>query len=164
MRHICFVTVVSLLLTSCATLSLPKYERPLIRSQYQKVRTTAYTHTESDHRKYGARNALGTRLRYGKIKSAAADWSRWPAGTRFRILATGEIYEVDDYGWALAGTNTIDLYKPSKRMMNQWGVRRVTIEILHWGDPWRSYRVLKPRAKGKHKHVKLMAKQIRQRY
>ena len=42
-------------------------------------------------------------LQCGPIHSAAADWSRWPAGTIFRIRETGEIYRVDDYGWALAG-------------------------------------------------------------
>ena len=26
--------------------------------------------------------------------------------------------------------------------MNGWGVRRVNIEILRWGDAWESYRVL----------------------
>lgn len=132
------------------------------REPEMKVRTTAYTHTESDHRRYGARNALGTALRHGEINSAAADWSRFPAGTIFRVRATGEIFEVDDYGWALSGTNTIDLYKPTRRAMNEWGVRRVTIEILHWGDVRESYKILKPRAK--HRHVRRMVRQIEQRY
>src|SRR5687767_7922594 len=116
-------------LSGCAR-SLPKYEKPIGRTQFQTVRTTAYTHSESDHRQHGRRSALGTRLQAGPIKSAAADWSRWPAGTTFRIVETGELYHVDDYGWALAGTNTIDLYKPSRAAMNRWGVRRVTIENL----------------------------------
>jgi len=46
--------------------------------------------------------------------------------------------------------------------MNQWGVRRVTIEILEWGDPRRSYALLKPRAK--HRHVKRMVRQLEDRY
>jgi hypothetical protein len=33
--------------------------------------------------------------------SAAADWSRWPVGTTFRVLTTGQLYRVDDYGFAL---------------------------------------------------------------
>jgi len=37
-----------------------------------------------------------------QIGSAAADWSRWPAGTVFRLISTGQVYRVDDYGWALA--------------------------------------------------------------
>src|SRR4029434_5495046 len=41
--------------------------------------------------------------------SAAADWARWPAGTIFRVLSTGQLYRVEDYGWALSGRNTIDL-------------------------------------------------------
>lgn len=149
-------------LNGCAGRKLPKYEKPLARATHQKVRTTAYTHTESDHLKHGARNAMGTRLQAGPIHSAAADWSRWPAGTTFRLLETGEIFRVDDYGWALAGTNTIDLYKTSKWAMNRWGVRRVNIEILEWGSIRRSERILEPRRK--HRHVKLMLKQIRDRY
>lgn len=142
----------------CSTRCLPDYEKPLARSQIQTVRTTAYTHTESDHLRHGRRNALGSQLRSDQIKSAAADWARWPAGTMFRILETGEIYEVDDYGWALAGTNTIDLYKPSRAAMNSWGVRKVTIEHLQWGDPERSQRVLKGRSK--YRHVKRMLKEF----
>jgi hypothetical protein len=43
-----------------------------------------------------------------RIGSAAADWSRWPAGTAFRLLSTGQIYRVDDYGWrSLAATRLI---------------------------------------------------------
>jgi 3D (Asp-Asp-Asp) domain-containing protein len=128
----------------------------------QQVRTTAYTHSEADHLQHGRRNALGTTLQYGEVKSAAADWSRWPAGTIFRILETGEIYEVDDYGWALAGTNTIDLYKPSRSAMNQWGVRRVTIEHLVWGDVDRSLAILRERQR--FKHVRRMLDQIEERY
>jgi 3D (Asp-Asp-Asp) domain-containing protein len=145
------------LFSSCGP-SLPKWEKPLKRSEFQKVRTTAYTHTESDHIRYGRKNALGTPLLYGPVKSAAADWGRWPAGTVFQVLSTGEIYEVDDYGWALAGTNTIDLYKPSRSAMNRWGVKRVTIQILEWGDLRKSRKVLAPRKK--YKHVRRMLDQI----
>ena len=41
------------------------------------------------------------------------------------------------------------------------GVRRVTIEILKWGDPRRSYAMLKPRQK--HAHVKRMVRQLEER-
>ena len=82
--------------------------------------------------------------------SAAADWSRWPAGTVFRLLSTGQIYRVDDYGWALAGRNTIDLYLPSRAEMNAWSVRREAIQILRWGDPGESLRLLRPRQKFRH--------------
>jgi 3D (Asp-Asp-Asp) domain-containing protein len=152
----------SILFVGCAGRSLPEYEPPLPRSQFMKVRTTAYTHTESDHRPYGNSSAVGTALDPGSIRSAAADWSRWPAGTRFLLLATGQIYQVDDYGWALAGRNTIDLYCPSWAEMNVWGVRRVTIEILEWGDPWKSYHVLKPRHD--YAHVRRMLDEIRRFY
>lgn len=148
-----------LLLPGCATRRLPPYERPLARTEYQAVRTTAYTHSEDDHRQYGKHNGEGTLLTAGAVKSAAADWSRWPVGTLFRICPEGDWYRVDDYGWALAGTNTIDLYMPTRDAMNGWGTRRVTIQVLQWGDDRRSREILEPRAK--HKHVRRMLKDLR---
>jgi 3D (Asp-Asp-Asp) domain-containing protein len=144
----------ALFASGCVSRPLPEYEKPIARAQFQTVRTTAYTHTESDHIVHGRRTALGTSLKAGAIASAAADWSRWPAGTIFRILETGEVYRIDDYGWALSGTNTIDLYKSSPASMRRWGVRRVTIENLCWGDPEQSLAVLRPRSK--FRHVKRM--------
>jgi 3D (Asp-Asp-Asp) domain-containing protein len=158
----CALIACTFLLGACASRPLPKYERPIARTQIQHVRTTAYTHSESDHRKHGRRTAIGTQLQCGSVNSAAADWSRWPAGTVFRIQETGELFEVDDYGWALSGTNTIDLYKPSRRAMNNWGVRRVTIENLRWGDVDRSLAIL--RGRSKYKHVRRMISQIESRY
>jgi 3D (Asp-Asp-Asp) domain-containing protein len=152
----------SILFAGCAERPLPEYEAPLPRSQFMQVRTTAYTETESDHLRYGKSSAVGTTLEAGTIRSAAADWARWPAGTKFLILATGQVYEVDDYGWALSGRNTIDLYCPSRGEMNDWGVRRVTIQILEWGDPWKSYHVLKPRRD--YAHVRRMMQEIRSFY
>ena len=125
------------------------------------MRTTAYTHTEDDHVQYTNHNALGGCLQCGEINSAAADWSRWPAGTVFRIQETGELYRVDDYGWALAGTNTIDLYKPSRAAMNAWGVKHVTIENLQWGDPQRSLTVLRPRSG--YRHIRRMIDEMENR-
>ena len=155
---ILFLMPVLLLLGGCAH-PLPRYESPLPRAAVQKIRTTAYTQSESDHLRYGDLTALGTPLRHGLVNSAAADWARWPCGTMFRIRATGEIYEVDDYGFALAGRNTIDLYKPSKAAMSEWGVRRVTIEILKWGDPWSSYRkMMRVRT---YRHIKRMLNEIK---
>src|SRR6516164_5029817 len=142
--------VLGLLIAGCASRPLPKFEKPIARTQVQRVRTTAYTDTESDHIQYSNHNALGGTLQCGAIHSAAADWSRWPAGTVFRIRETGELYRVDDYGWALSGTNTIDLYKPSRAAMNAWGVRGVTIENLQWGDPKESLAILRQRSHYRH--------------
>lgn len=153
-----FVLIALLELTGCAH-QLSPYETPLPRTKIEKVRTTAYTHSEKDHHRYGRLSALGTPLKNGAINSAAADWARWPAGTRFRIKATGEIFVIDDYGFALAGTNTIDLYKPTRAAMNAWGVRRVTIEILEWGNPWRSY-LLMTKVKS-YRHIRRMLKEMK---
>ena len=93
-----------------------------------------------------------------KIGSAAADWSRWPAGTMFRLLSTGQSYRVEDYGWALSGRNTIDLYMPNQREMNSWGARQETIEILKWGDPQESLRFLQRHQD--YRHIKRMVLEI----
>ena len=107
------------------------------------VRTTAYTRKEEG----GIKNALGTYLSGRHVMSAAADWSRFPLGTRFRICSTREEFIIDDYGTALVGTNTIDLYKPTKLEMKRWGVRNVDIDVLQWGSEEKSLQVLGPRAK-----------------
>ena len=138
------------LVVGCATPRQTPKKRSIAAGSTRKVRTTAYTHTEAG----GGRNALGTRLTSGSVKSAAADWSRFPVGTKFQILNTGEIYQVDDYGSALAGTETIDLYKPSRITMRNWGVRFVDIRILEWGSPEKSIALLQPRAH--HPHVRDM--------
>jgi len=134
------LAALALLLASCATQPSPPTST-VRRGKIAKVRTTAYTHNEGT----GGRNALGRRLSGGKVKSASCDWSRYPVGTRFRLVSTGQEYVIDDYGGALVGTNTIDLYKNSRREMHRWGVRHVDIEILHWGSDEESLKILRPR-------------------
>ncbi len=123
------------------------------------VKTTAYTHTESDHLKYKVSTAAGGTLRYGAIRSAAADWSVYPVGTVFKIDGDKHLYEVDDYGSALVGTKTIDLYKPSKDSMNEWGSRKVDIQIIKWGSRSKSLAILKPRVHSA-PHIAQMIRQI----
>lgn len=127
------------------------------------VRTTAYTHYEADHLIYGRKNAAGTTLRYsGQVRSAAADWSVYPVGTTFRIKGLPYLYVVDDYGSALVGTGTVDLYKPSKEVMNAWGRRNVELTIVRWGSQARSAEILKDRVH--HAHCRQMfTSLIRQR-
>lgn len=216
---------VAILLSACesggsghVSRSLPAFEPPIGHSEFQSVRTTAYTHTEADHTAYSNRNALGGQLQAAsapihraentqralpvamadssdrqmaytsvqrqpfsleeprtkttkvtkttrggkkvvvtktkttapKIGSAAADWARWPAGTTFRVLSTGQMYRVDDYGWALSGRNTLDLYMATPRDMNSWGARQEPIQVLHWGDSQASLRLLQPHQSSKH--------------
>lgn len=121
------------------------------RGSQMRVRTTAYCHDESDHIVYGVKNAIGTNLKFGSVRSAAADWSRFPVGTKFRIAGQpGIVYEVDDYGSALVGTGTIDLYKPSRSLMDDWGVRHVDIEVIKWGSYERSMELMRDRTKWRH--------------
>lgn len=127
------------------------------------VRTTAYTCSEDDHLIYGSKNATGTTLRYtNRVRSAAADWSFYPVGTVFRISGLPYLYVIDDYGSALTGTGTIDLYKPSKDVMNTWGRRNVEITIVQWGSFTRSAEILAQRTKFSHCN-QMLANIVRQR-
>ena len=120
------------------------------RMRIASVKTTAYTHSESDHIVYGAKSAVGTPLKYGNVNSAAADWSVYPVGTVFKIEGQPGVYQVDDYGSALVGTNTIDLYRPSKGSMNQWGSRKVNIQVIKWGSFRKSLSIMADRQKNGH--------------
>ena len=142
--RLAFALALVALMTSCATQTntrSPATAAGLHRMS--KVRTTAYTHTE----KGGRRNAIGIRLSAKNVQSAASDWSRFPLGTRFRIVATNEVFQIDDYGTALVGTSTIDLYKTNRLAMRKWGVRHVDIDILEWGSDQQSLQILAPRAR-----------------
>ncbi len=135
------VAFLASLLVSCAATTTTPVASASVSAKVRKVRTTAYCQHEGS----GSKNAIGRRLAGAGIKSAASDWSRYPLGTRFRIAGTNDEYIIDDYGGALVGTNTIDLYKPSKLEMRRWGVRHVDIEVLRWGSEDESLRVLRPR-------------------
>lgn len=115
------------------------------------VRTTAYTCSECDHIQYGSNNAIGTPLKFSnRVRSAAADWSFYPLGTVFKIKGESQLYVIDDYGSALTGTGTIDIYKPTRDWMNAWGRRNVEIVVVQWGSLERSAEVLSKRTKFAH--------------
>lgn len=127
------------------------------------VRTTAYTSSESDHLIYGDKNATGTQLRYtDKVRSAAADWSFYPVGTTFRIKGLPYLYVVDDYGSALLGTGTVDIYTPTKDVMNQWATRTVEMTVVQWGSMTRSAELLSQRTSYNHCR-QMLANIVRQR-
>lgn len=141
-RTAALVAAAALLFTGCSQIESGSKES---RHSKMLVRTTAYTHTEAG----GGKNALGSRLRFGSdVSSAAADWSWLPMGTRFRLVETGRVYVVEDYGTALVGKKTIDLYMPNEPMMRAWGVKTVNIEILEWGSKPMSRMLLESRKNG----------------
>ena len=149
-------------LTSCTQLkSLVDNEKTnAIKSV--DIRTTAYTHGESDHLKYGRKTAIGTTLK--SKKSIATDWSVFPVGTKLKI--NENVYEVDDYGSALVKplgvTPTVDIYLPSRSQMNKWGVKHFTnIEVVEWGDYEKSANLLKDRLR--YSHCRVMYQRIRQK-
>lgn len=151
----------SSLMAAAASKPRDKHSMPVytFNERNRLVRTTAYTCSESDHLVYGNQNATGTSLRYtNRVRSAAADWSFYPVGTTFRIKGLPYLYVVDDYGSALTGTGTIDIYKPTKEIMNLWGQRNVEITVVQWGSFNRSAEILRQR--DKYGHCKQMLANI----
>lgn len=147
----------------CAT-SHAKHKKVIQNSESKAmvVRTTAYSHTESDHKKYGKKSAIGKNLVYNpQFNSAAADWSEFPVGTKFKIKGYPKIYVIDDYGSALVGTKTIDIYRPNKAGIKSWGVRYVDIEIVEWGCYKTSLMVIKGR--DRFSHIRRMKSGIQQK-
>ena len=129
---------------------MPTYKSLSERTRY--VRTTAFSHMENEPGAPGRMNASGTILKYGAVRSAAADWSVYPLGTVFRVKGLPHTYVVDDYGSALVGTNTIDIFKPSLSLMNKWGTRKTEITIVQWGSFQRSLNLLEGRKQYPHCH------------
>lgn len=162
-------SALSVVLASCSSTNLA--DAKVYRSgkgrqgdgaKYYRVRTTAYSHVEADSLKYGRLNAAGGKLQYGsRVRSAAADWSVYPVGTIFQIEGEPYIYVIDDYGSALVGTKTIDLYRPNMAGIREWGARNVNIRVLKWGDYNRSLAILSDRLK--YAHCRQMAERIRAR-
>lgn len=153
----------------CAVLSLHGAGCASLRSpaglseakQTVPVTATAYSGGAKCNGVWAKRNAVGGRLQSGAVNSAAADWSRFPLGTKFRVVETGKIYVVDDYGSAMVGKDKVDLFHASYREVRRWGVRKVHLEILQWGSPEKSLAVLKPRRRAQHVRRMVEALQMR---
>jgi len=138
---------------AAATLPVDRHGRPTyfnenVRHRY--VRTTSYSHQENEVGAVGRLSAMGTTLKYGRVRSAAADWSRYPVGTIFRIKGLPHVYVVDDYGSGLVGTNTIDIYHPTLRLMYKWATRDAEIHVVRWGSWERTANLLRGRTRHKH--------------
>ena len=126
---------------------MPTYS---LATRQRYVRTTAYSHEENEVGAPWRKNAVGTYLKYGQVRSAAADWSHYPVGTKFKIKGLPHTYIVDDYGSALVGTNTVDIYHPNLRSMRRWGTRQAEISVIQWGDWERTLKILSGRKKYTH--------------
>ena len=138
---------------AAATLPVDKHGRPTYFSEnvrHRYVRTTSYSHQENEVGAVGRLNAMGTTLKYGRVRSAAADWSRYPVGTVFRIKGLPHLYVVDDYGSSLVGTNTIDIYHPTLRLMRKWATRDAEINVIRWGSWEQAANLLRGRTRYEH--------------
>jgi 3D (Asp-Asp-Asp) domain-containing protein len=141
--------------TACSSLNSSEAQPKTVQ-----VVATAYGSGAKCNGKWANRNALGGTLKAGEVHSAAADWSRFPAGTKFRVQETGQLYEVDDYGSAMVGRDKVDLFKTDYRQVRRWGVRDVTLEILEWGCPQKSLAILRPRVSSRFTHVRRMVEDL----
>lgn len=70
--------------------------------------------------------ATGTVPKYGTI---AVDPSVIPYGTKVYIKELDKVFTAEDTGGAIKG-NTIDIFMPTEKNCNDWGIRNITIEIL----------------------------------
>lgn len=148
--------------TDLADAKVYKHGSQIDNAQYYQVKTTAYSHVEADSLQYGLASAEGGNLKYGSTyRSAASDWSVFPLGTVFKIEGMPYIYRIDDYGSALVGTKTIDLYKPNMAGIKDWGARNVRIKVIKWGSYPDSLAILSDRMK--FSHVRSMVDGIRRK-
>ena len=130
----------------------PSYDE---NTTHRVVRATAYSHMQNEPGAPGRMNAAGGILKWGsQVRSAAADWSKYPVGTKFRIKGLPYLYVVDDYGSALTGTNTIDIFHPTLGGIKNWGLRTIEIDIVQWGSWDRTLALLKGRQS--HWHTRAM--------
>jgi hypothetical protein len=157
-RRLAAVLVAGFVFSSPAVAGTAKSVRTAGAPRTVSVVATAYGAAAKCNGEWAGRNAIGGRLKSGAVTSAAADWSRFPLGTKFRVKETGRVYVIDDYGSAMVGKDKVDLFKTSYRDVDRWGVRRVQLEILEWGSPEKSLAVLKPRSRSR--HVRVMVRQL----
>jgi len=155
----CAVLAAASLLTACSTAGIARKSPPApAKAKTVPVVATAYGASAKCNSKWAGKNAIGGRLKSGEVTSAAADWSRFPVGTKFRVKETGRVYVVDDYGSAMVGKDKVDLFKTNYREVYRWGVRHVQLEIIEWGSFAKSLTILKPRSRSR--HVKSMVQSL----
>lgn len=151
------------LLNSVANLPKDKHGMPSYTDDitHRVVRATAYSHMQNEPGAPGRMNAAGGILKYDQVRSAAADWSKYPVGTKFRIKGLPYLYVIDDYGSALTNTNTIDIFHPTLGGIKEWGLRTIEIDIVQWGSWDRTLALLKGRQS--HWHCRDMYANARQK-
>ena len=85
----------------------------------------------------------------------------YPVGTKFKIKGLPYTYIVDDYGSALVGTNTMDIYHPNLSSMRLWGNRHIEIAVIQWGDWDRTLNILAGRTQYTHTRTMYYAAKAR---
>jgi 3D (Asp-Asp-Asp) domain-containing protein len=149
-------------MASAASFTNPLAPHSAEVGKFVVAKASAYAAGTADNGQWAGRTAIGTPLRSGAITSAAADWSKFPLGTKFRVVQTGRVYLVDDYGSAMVGKVKVDLFTPSTKQMDQWGVRNVTLEILEWGNREKSLALLSGRTASRYSHIRKMVASLRE--
>ncbi len=73
-----FLLYLSTLLLAVSSVHASRSKDQQLGQRVENVRTTAYTYGAAENGAYPSSNAIGKPLKAGKVRSAAADWSRWP--------------------------------------------------------------------------------------
>lgn len=123
------------------------------------VTTSAYTHSEDP--KWWRYTAINKLAQYNDGKnpnkpiSCAANWSKYPPGTKFQI--DGKYYEVHDYGSFVTDYPfRIDIYVPSKQAVNNWGLKKKDITVVKMWDFEKARKILSEPARKKFPFVRNM--------
>lgn len=145
MKKIIQLLILAACLSSCQ--SMKKMTTNVTDKKVVKIRTTAYTTAEKDHKKYKNKDACGKPLK--AESSIATSWDQFPVGTKLKI--DGNVYTVTDYGKFILNSGkypvpTIDVFQPNKSDMKAWGVRYFDdVEIVQMGSYEKSLEILKDR-------------------
>ncbi|MEM9481751.1 MAG: hypothetical protein AAGA58_19045 [Verrucomicrobiota bacterium] len=113
------------------------------------------------------RTALGSGVQTGIVRSASADWSKFPVGTRFRLVGdpSQQEYVIDDFAEFLVGSNAVELALPSEKESLAWGSRNIVLEILNWGSFEKSMTIIQSsESRMQQDHVLQMVGEIQQRF
>lgn len=114
-------------LVGCGASSPERRERPPSQEASGKMSFTATAYSG------GGVTASGTRPHQGIV---AADPAVLPLGSRIRVRGAGQQsaeYVVQDTGGKIRG-HKIDIYLSTHRQAKRFGRRRVSVEVLRYGD------------------------------
>ncbi|MEM0895311.1 MAG: hypothetical protein AAGJ79_00390 [Verrucomicrobiota bacterium] len=138
-----------------------------VHERFVTVASTARFQVNEMHTNDPERTALGSGVQTGIVRSASADWSKFPVGTRFRLVGdpAQQEYVIDDFSAELVGSNSVELALPSEKDSETWGSRNIVLEILNWGSFEKSLTIIQAsEERMEQAHVLQMVARIQHRF